>query len=694
MSHKPRWDPLGITPDGAGGANVALWAEGAERVELCVFRGDVEERLTLRERTNHVFHDHVSDLPPGTRYGFRVHGPWDPDRGLRWNPAKLLMDPYARAITGDLALDPAVRDSTVDGQPDITDSAGAVPHSVVVADSFDWGDDRHPETPWTDTVIYEAHVRGLTIRHPDIPDDLRGTYAGVAHPAIVDHLRTLGITAIELLPVHHHVSELRLLGMGLTNYWGYNSIGYFAPHAGYSSQGSLGGQVHDFKSMVKQLHAAGIEVILDVVYNHTAEGGLDGPTLSFRGIDNPGYYRIGDGGRTYIDYTACGNTLNISQPHVLQLVMDSLRYWVQDMHVDGFRFDLASTLARSFHDVDMLGSFMSAIAQDPVLRTVKLIAEPWDVGPGGYQVGEFPVLWAEWNDKYRDALRNYWRGTGSVSELAQRLTGSADLYQDSNKRPHSSINYVTAHDGFTMRDLVTYEHKHNLDNGEDNRDGTDNNISANYGHEGDTDDPTINAIRRRQMRNFTTSLLLSSGVPMVCAGDELGRTQRGNNNAYCQDNEISWLDWDLAAWQCELRDFASGVARLRREHHVFRRHTFFDGQPVTEHGRKDVMWFTADGEEMEAHAWSRKDSPPLAMWLSGDAHARDSHRQWRDDSFLLLLNGTDDDVQFQLPATPLADGYSRVLDTAAGRVYPDPIPEGDRVRVPSRSLTVLIAHHD
>lgn len=685
MSHKPRWDPLGITPDGQGGANAALWAEGAERVELCVLRDGGEERWELRERTNHVFHAYIPELPPGARYGFRVHGPWDPGRGQRWNPHKLLIDPYARAITGELILDPVLHDSDGDGRPDARDSAGFVPHSVVVVDTFDWAGDRHPETPWADTVIYEAHVRGLTARHPDVPEELRGTYAGVAHPAVIDHLRSLGVTAIELLPVHHHVSELRLLAMGMTNYWGYNTIGYFAPHARYSSRGTNGGQIDDFKSMVKQLHAAGIEVILDVVYNHTAEGGLDGPTLSFRGIDNPGYYRLGDGGGSYVDYTACGNTLNIAQPHVLQLVMDSLRYWVQDMHVDGFRFDLASTLARSFHDVDMLGSFMSAIAQDPILRTVKLIAEPWDIGPGGYQVGEFPVLWAEWNDKYRDAMRTYWRGTGSISELARRLTGSSDLYQDTNKRPHSSINYVTAHDGFTMRDLVSYEHKHNLANGEDNRDGTDNNLSANYGTEGDSDDPTINAIRHRQLRNFLTSLLLSSGVPMICAGDEIGRTQRGNNNAYCQDNEISWVDWDIAPWQAELRDFASSVARLRRDHPVFRRRTFFDGATVAAHGRKDVMWFTTEGTEMLDREWGREDSPALAMWLSGDAQTA--------DTFVLLLNGSDEDVEFHLPGPPLSDGYARVLDTASGRVHPEPVPEGDRVRVPNRSMTVLIARH-
>lgn len=683
-----------MTPDGQGGANVALWAEGAERVELCVVRDHAEERFELRHRTNNVFHDHIPDLPAGTRYGFRVDGPWNPELGLRWNPAKFLIDPYARALTGTMRVDPALWDRTPDGAISTEDSSGVVPHSVVVESRFDWEDDRPPETAWADTVIYEAHVRGLTIRHPEVPAEVRGTYAGVAHDAVVSHLQTLGVTAVELLPVHHFVSEPRLLQVDLTNYWGYNSIGYFAPHAGFSSQGSLGGQVDDFKAMVKTLHRAGIEVILDVVYNHTAEGGADGPTLSFRGIDNPGYYRLADGGRTYIDYTGCGNTLNISQPHVLQLVMDSLRYWVREMHVDGFRFDLASALARSFHDVDMLGSFMSTIAQDPILRTVKLIAEPWDVGPGGYQVGAFPVLWAEWNDKYRDGVRNYWRGTGTVSELARRLTGSADLYGDSNKHPQSSINFVTAHDGFTLRDLVSYEHKHNLANGEDNRDGTDHNLSCNYGHEGDTDDPEIRDIRIRQMRNFLTSLLLSTGVPMLCAGDEIGRTQRGNNNAYCQDNEVSWLDWTCEPWQQELLMFVSRVSRLRREHRVFRRHSFFTGDPISAGGHKDVLWLTPDGTEMTVEDWHEPARDAVGMLLSGVAHAHDPHRPWQDTSYLLVMNSGADPVTFTLPGSPVARGYSRVIDTASGDVdldssHPVTSPVTGRIEVLGRSLLVL-----
>ena len=685
-----------MTSDGQGGANVALWAQGADAVEFCVLGADGERRIELRHRTNHVFHDIVDLCPPGTRYGFRVHGPWDPERGLRWNPAKLLIDPYARALTGSLRLDPALADHAPDGSASTLDSAGVVPHSVVVDSTFDWGDDQAPRTPWPDTVIYEAHVRGLTVRHPDVPEAMRGTYAGLGHESVIAHLSDLGVTAVELLPVHHFVSEPRLLELGLSNYWGYNSIGYFAPHAHYSSRGTLGGQVDDFKAMVRALHQAGIEVILDVVYNHTAEGGPDGPTLSFRGIDNPGYYRLGEGGR-YVDYTGCGNTLDISQPHVLQLVMDSLRYWVTDMHVDGFRFDLASALARSFHDVDMLGSFMTAIAQDPILRTVKLIAEPWDVGPGGYQVGSFPVLWAEWNDKYRDGLRSYWRGTGSVSELARRLSGSADLYADNNKHPQSSINFVTAHDGFTLRDLVSFEHKHNLANGEDNRDGTDHNLSANYGQEGPTDDPGIEATRLRQMRNFMTTLLLSTGVPMICAGDEMGRTQAGNNNAYCQDNETSWVDWSLLPWQEDLRAFVAQVVRLRREHPVFRRHSFFTGDRISEHGHKDVLWLTTHGVEMTEPEWHDPSLHAIGMWLSGMAHADDPRRPWTDSSYVLLLNAGTESVTFSLPGPPVATGYSLVIDTEVGCVMTGPSEPDPRlshqVVVAGRGMVVLAAHH-
>jgi glycogen operon protein len=697
---KPRWDPLGVTPDGSGGANVALWAQGADRVELCILNSDGEERIELPERINHVFHAHVSNLPIGTRYGFRVHGEWNPAEGLRWNPHKLLLDPYARAITGEMRLDPAIFDYR-QGNPEhmnTTDSAPVVPHSVVVDNSFDWQGDQAPETPWTDTVIYETHVKGMTQAHPDIPKHLRGTYSGLAHPVVVEHLLALGVTAVELLPIHHFVNEIHLLESGLTNYWGYNSIGFFAPHAAYASRGSRGEQVSEFKEMVRTLHSAGLEVILDVVYNHTAEGGADGPTLSFRGIDNDDYYRLGADRYSYIDYTGCGNTLNASNAHVLQMIMDSLRYWVTEMHVDGFRFDLASALARSLKDVDMLSGFLTSIHQDPVLRTTKLIAEPWDVSPGGYQVGGFPVLWAEWNDKYRDSVRNFWRGTGHLPEVGWRLSGSADLYASERKRPQSSINFITAHDGFTLRDLVTYEHKHNLANGEDNRDGTDNNISANYGHEGETSDPFICEVRRRQMRNFASTLLLSLGVPMISGGDEIGRTQHGNNNAYCQDNEISWFDWELAPWQRDLAEFYSGVASIRKNHRVFRRHTFFSGAIGESQNRKDLTWMRPDGHEMSEHDWDSSQITCLGMYLFGRAHEDDKYRPWSDTNFLLVMNTGLEDHEFRLPGAPFAHEYSVAIDTEAGYVQPE-APLRERIlaaetvlRVGARTLILLEAH--
>jgi len=578
------WDPLGVTPDQHGGANVALWAQGATAVDLCMFDGQGrEDRIPMTERVFNVFHAHLTDMPVGTHYGFRVEGEWNPLAGHRWNHNKLLLDPYARAIDGDFRLDPAVfgHVGSDDLTMSMTDSSPFVPRSVVVDDSFDWGDDRSPGTAWGDTVIYETHVRGITRRHASVPEHERGTYAGLAHPHVIEHLTTLGVTAIELLPVHHFVDETHLLEDGLTNYWGYNSLGYFAPHAAYSSLGSRGGQVTDFKRMVKALHAAGLEVILDVVYNHTAEGNQLGPMLSFRGIDNDDYYHLRDGGRYYADYTGCGNTLDVSKPHVLQLVMDSLRYWVLEMHVDGFRFDLASALARSFHDVNMLGNFMTTIQQDPVLRRVKLIAEPWDVGPGGYQVGEFPPLWTEWNDKYRDSIRDFWRGDTGIGELGWRLSGSADLYGSEGRRPFASINFVTAHDGFTLRDLVSYNTKHNEANLEDNRDGTDNNRSWNCGIEGETDDPEVLALRQRQLRNLLGTLLLSTGVPMLAGGDEFGRTQGGNNNAYCQDNDISWYDWNWEPWQSDLKVFASDVLELRRLHSAFGSGTSWRASPFT-----------------------------------------------------------------------------------------------------------------
>ena len=689
------WDPLGVTPDGRGGANIALWAEGAESVELCVFDDEGgERRIPITERVFNVFHAHVDHLPPGTRYGFRVHGPWRPETGQRWNPSKLLIDPYARAIEGRFRLDPAVFDHV--GGDDLTmngdDSAPFVPRSIVVDYEFDWKGDAHPRTPWGDTIIYEAHVKGLTQLHPEVPVHQRGTYAGVAHPAVVEHLRSLGVTAIELMPTHHFVDEIHLMERGLSNYWGYNSIGFFAPHAKYSSSGTRGEQVQEFKNMVKDLHSAGLEVILDVVYNHTAEGSQFGPTLSFRGIDNDDYYRLQVDSRYYTDYTGCGNTLDVSKPHVLQLVMDSLRYWVTEMHVDGFRFDLASALARSLHDVDMLGSFMTTIQQDPVLRRVKLIAEPWDIGPGGYQVGEFPPLWTEWNGKYRDCIRDFWRGSTGIEELGWRLTGSADLYASEGRRPSASINFITAHDGFTMHDLVSYEHKHNEANLEGNRDGTDDNRSRNYGVEGDTEDSSINAVRLRQIRNLLATLALSSGVPMIAAGDEIGRTQMGNNNAYCQDNVISWIDWDLAPWQVDLLEFASGVLRLRREHRAFRQRNFFDGRPMHDGGPKDLAWIAPNGLELSPDAWNDHGIRTLGMYVSGELHAvHPDGTHVRDDSFLVILHAGEQEQPFTLPQAPYAQSYRRVIDTMTGSTSEASHDEtaGSAITMVPHSLVVL-----
>jgi isoamylase len=639
------WDPLGVHPRDDGGVDVALWAEGADAVEFCVFDEAGEHRIELPDRLHHVFHGRVMDVPPGTRYGFRVHGAWEPQQGKRWNPAKLLLDPYARAIDGEFTLNSAVFDyqeSDPSARND-QDSAPYVPRSVVVSKDFDWGDDALPQTPWQDTVIYETHVRGLTKKHPAVPEAQRGTYAAVAHPAVIDHLISLGVTTVELLPVHHFISEAHLIRNNLTNYWGYNTIGFFAPHARYAqdrpTDGRMpGGQVREFKEMVKALHAAGLEVVIDVVYNHTGEGGSDGPTLSFRGIGNDDYYYLTEDRQHYMDYTGCGNTLDASHPHVLQMILDSLRYWATEMHVDGFRFDLTSALARSFHDVDMLGSFMTAIQQDPVLRRLKLIAEPWDVGPGGYQVGAFPVLWAEWNDRFRDTTRAFWRGSTGLADLGWRLSGSADLYALEGKRPFSSINFVTAHDGFTLRDLVTYEHKHNDANLEDNRDGTDNNLSANYGVEGETNDHSIKAIRRRQIRNMLTTCVLSSGVPMLSGGDEFARTQFGNNNAYCQDNDISWYDWELEPWQSELVDFTRRLIKLRAENPAFRRRHFFVEGVAT-----DVTWWHPAGRELTHEDWNDPGQRCLGMIVTND---KDNELS---GSFLIAFNAHDHDIDFLLP---------------------------------------------
>ncbi len=642
--HPWGWDPLGVHLEPDGYVNVALWAEGADAVEFCVFDGDHEHRIELPDQRHHIFNGRISGVPNGARYGFRVHGPWDPHRGKRWNPSKLLIDPYARSIEGDFRADPAVFDHNhnLDSRND-SDSAPFVPTSVVVHSTFDWGDDSLPQTPWHDTVIYETHVRGFTMAHPSIPTHQRGTYAGAAHPAVIEHLVKLGVTTVEFLPVHHFVSEVHLLRNNLTNYWGYNTIGFFAPHARYSSTGSRGQQVDEFKEMVKTYHAAGLEVVIDVVYNHTAEGGTDGPTLSFRGIGNDDYYHLTADGSSYVDYTGCGNTLDASHPHVLQLILDSLRYWATEMHVDGFRFDLTSTLARSLHDVNMLGSFMSAIQQDPVLRRLKLIAEPWDVGPGGYQVGGFPVLWAEWNDRFRDTTRSFWRGSATMADLGWRLSGSADLYEPEGRRPFSSINFVTAHDGFTLRDLVSYDHKHNEANLEDNRDGSDNNISANYGVEGETDDREINAVRQRQMRNLLTTCVLASGVPMISGGDEFGRTQHGNNNAYCQDNDISWYNWNWQAWQSELVDFTASVIHLRQNNPAFRRQHFFaeDNSDAV----KDVLWWHPSGRLLAHEDWNDPGQLCLGMAVSNDSPAGGS------GSFLVVMNANNHAVDYHLPET-------------------------------------------
>ncbi|GAA1250229.1 glycogen debranching protein GlgX [Kitasatospora nipponensis] len=672
------WQPLGARyrhdAQGSHGTNFALWAAGAEAVELCLFDEDgTETRHMLTEQTFQTWHGYLPGVGPGSRYGYRVHGRWDPWTGARWNPAKLLLDPYARAVDGTFTGHPAcsgsVRDwpeaDVADTVRDNRDSAPYTARSVVVHDDDDWSDDRRPKTPWAETVLYELHVRGFTMRHPGIPAELRGSYAGLAHPAALEYLTGLGVTAVELLPVHQFASEDHLHRRGLSNYWGYNSIGYFAPHAGYSSSGTRGQQVGEFKRMVRALHRAGIEVILDVVYNHTAEGGELGPTLSMRGIDNAGYYRLGRGNRGYADYTGCGNTLDTRRPQTVRLITDSLRYWATEMGVDGFRFDLAAALARGSDGVDMEHPFLSALAQDPYLSRVKLIAEPWDVGHGGYQVGNFPPLWAEWNDKFRDTVRDFWRGARpDVRELGYRLSGSSDLYQRGGRRPYASVNYVTAHDGFTLRDLVSYNGKHNDANGEDGRDGTDDNRAWNCGAEGESRDPAVLELRGRQLRNLMATLLLASGVPMITAGDELGRTQGGNNNAYCQDNETSWLDWSLLEqprWRA-LHDLTAELVRLRRAHPVLRQRAFFSGRAAVPGGLRDLVWYTPRGSEMTEADWFAPTAV-LGMLLSGDAMSeRDQHGcALHDDSFLLLLNASAEPVEFVLPP---GGPYQVVLDTA------------------------------
>lgn len=689
--------PLGATWDGAG-TNFTLFSEVADRVELCLFDEDGrEERVELPEVDFFVWHGYLPGVGPGQQYGFRVHGAYEPSTGHRCNPAKLLLDPYAKAIEGDIDWDESLfgYQWRTPSRRNKRDSARHTMTSVVANPFFDWGDDRSPHIPYHESVIYEAHVKGLTIRHPDIPERLRGTYAGLAHPATVDYLSSLGITAVELMPVHQSVAEHHLVERGLTNYWGYNTIGFFAPHNSYSASGEHGEQVQEFKAMVKTLHDAGIEVILDVVYNHTAEGNQKGPTLAFRGIDNPAYYRLrSDDPRYYVDYTATGNSLNVRHPHALQLIMDSLRYWVLDMHVDGFRFDLASTLARELHDVDRLSAFFDLVHQDPVVSQVKLIAEPWDIGEGGYQVGNFPPRWTEWNGKYRDTVRDFWRGQPStLPEFASRLTGSSDLYASSGRRPVASINFVTAHDGFTLADLVSYNVKHNEENGEGNRDGDDDNRSWNCGVEGPTDDPAVIPLREKQKRNFLATLLLSQGVPMLLHGDELGRTQHGNNNAYCQDNDISWVHWDLTAEQQRLLEFVRAASRLRHEHPVFRRRRFFRGQPPpgSADGLCDIEWLTPSGDQMSQEDWDTGYAKSVAVFLNGDALSEPSPRGQpiTDASFLLLFNAHSADLRFTLPDERYARGWIVALDTATPEEDRGILKAGGQLDAESRSLLVL-----
>jgi isoamylase len=655
---------IGATADGHG-VNFVVWAPQADTVWLCLFDASgAEARVELWEHTLGFWNGYVPGVRPGQLYGYRASGPWDPTQGRRFNPEKLLLDPYARAIDGALVADPVLAGQTHLGEANPGDTAALVPRSVVVGDGFDWGDDRRPSVPWQQTVIYEAHMRGLTMLHPDVPGPLRGTYAGLAHPAVTSYLRDLGVTAVELLPVHHFVSELELSELGLVNYWGYNTIGYFAPHAGYSSSGTAGEQVTEFKQMVKALHTAGIEVILDVVYNHTAESAADGPTLSFRGLDDRAYYRADARGR-YADVTGCGNTFNVSEPQVLQLVMDSLRYWVTEMHVDGFRFDLASALLRNGAQLDLRAPFLTAIHQDPVLRQVKLIAEPWDATGEGYLVGQFPPQWCEWNDKYRDTVRDFWRGRADgVRELASRLSGSSDLYADDGRLPFASVNFVTAHDGFTLRDLVSYNVKHNLANGQDNRDGMDDNRSWNAGVEGETDDPAVIAMRRRQTANLLATLLLSMGVPMIAAGNERGRTQQGNNNAFCHDSDLWWVSWDRQPQWEHLHELTRLLLRLRAEHPVLRQRFFFEGKPINGSDRKDITWLQPSGEEMNWDTWLDPDYTTLGVFVAGDQLRMFDERGQRrsDTSYVVWLHAGADPGEVLLPDC-WADRYVEVLRT-------------------------------
>ena len=694
--------PLGATWDGTG-VNFAIFSANATAIELCLFDSlDAPHelvRVPIASQTDQVWHVYIPGLAPGQLYGYRVHGPYNPEQGHRFNSNKLLIDPYAMALSGPIRWDDATQGYTIgDAAEDLSyderDSAPFVPRCVVIDPAFDWGDDRRPNTPLHDSIIYEAHVKGLTMRHPELPDELRGTYSGIGHPVIVGYLKDLGITAIELLPVHQFTDDRHLVEQGLHNYWGYNTLNFFAPATQYSHCERPGDQVREFKQMVQALHAAGIEVILDVVYNHSAEGNHFGPTLSFRGVDNAVYYRlVPDSPRFYMDYTGTGNTLNTVHPRTLQLIMDSLRYWVKEMHVDGFRFDLAATLARGLYEGGQLSSFFDIIHQDPVISQVKLIAEPWDVGPGGYQVGNFPVRWAEWNGKYRDSVRKFWKGDeAQMAELAYRLSGSSDLYQHNGRAPAASINFITAHDGFTLRDLVSYNEKHNDANGEGNNDGERHNNSWNCGVEGPTDDPEVNALRLRQLRNLMATLLLSQGVPMILHGDELGRSQGGNNNVYGQDNAISWMSWEpdelgraIHSWTCEL-------IALRKAHPVLHRATFFQGRAIHGEGVRDIEWYRPDGAQMEDGEWDDGMVRSIGMLLNGQLidEVDPQGATVRDDVLLLLFNAYHEEIAFTLPGVEDGPRWHAVLDTAhVGEAHPAPMPPGSQFFLQGRSLAVL-----
>jgi glycogen operon protein len=686
--------PLGAVYDGSG-TNFSLFSEIAGRVELCLFdEKDDETRIDLSEVTGYCWHGYLPDVEPGQRYGFRVHGPWEPSNGNLCNPVKLLLDPYAKAIDGQVQWNEAVFPYVFDKGPEVrsdSDSAPFMPKCVVHQPYFDWSGDRRLQLPWHETIIYETHVKGLTASHPDIPGEMRGTYAGLAQPAIVEYLKSLGISAIELMPVHYFIHDKHLMDKGLKNYWGYNSIGYFAPQNEYAADNRPAGGVAEFKQMVKTFHQAGIEVILDVVYNHTAEGNHLGPMLSFKGIDNAYYYRLTEDLRYYMDYTGTGNSLNMRSPHVLQLIMDSLRYWILEMHVDGFRFDLASTLARELHEVDRLSAFFDIIQQDPIISQVKLIAEPWDVGEGGYQVGNFPPVWTEWNGKYRDCVRDFWRGEDqTLGEFAARFTGSSDLYENTSRLPYASINFITAHDGFTLNDLVSYNEKHNEANGEENQDGESHNRSWNCGEEGDTKDPEVVRLRNRQKRNFLTTLMLSQGVPMLLGGDEIGRTQQGNNNAYCQDNEISWYNWEKI--DNDLLGFCRNLIRFRKNHPVFRRRGWFQGRAIHGSDIGDIAWFNMEGEKMVEKDWDQGYAKSLGVFLNGRTIPNPNSRgePVTDDNFYLIFNAHHEALEFTLPEADWGERWIKELDTNIGWLEQEQsFQSKEQLTIEARSVVVL-----